>query len=61
MKIGFVLDDGLDKPDGVQQYILTLGAWYSAHGHEVRYLVGETKRDDLKGGLPDVPEHARSV
>jgi phosphatidylinositol alpha-mannosyltransferase len=47
MKIGFVLDDSLDKPDGVQQYILTLGQWYSKHGHEVHYLVGETKRTDL--------------
>ena len=25
LKIGFVLDDSLDTPDGVQQYILTLG------------------------------------
>ncbi len=49
MKIGFVLDDGLDKPDGVQQYILTLGNWFIAHGHEVRYLVGETKRNDIDG------------
>lgn len=48
MKIGFVLDDGLDKPDGVQQYILTLGRWYEEHGHEVRYLVGETKRTDIQ-------------
>ncbi len=49
MKIGFVLDDGLDKPDGVQQYILTLGEWYQQHGHEVRYLVGQTKRTDIPG------------
>lgn len=52
MKIGFVLDDGLDKPDGVQQYILTLGNWYKKNGHEVRYLVGQTKRTDLDDVFP---------
>lgn len=52
-----MLDDGLDKPDGVQQYILTLGTWYSAHGHEVHYLVGETKRTDL----PNVHSLAKNV
>lgn len=49
MKIGFVLDDGLDKPDGVQQYITNLGSKYSEHGHQVRYLVGQTTRDDIAG------------
>jgi len=48
MKIGFVLDDSLDKPDGVQQYVLTLGAWLRAEGHRVHYLVGETHRKDLE-------------
>lgn len=43
MKIGFVLDDSLDRGDGVQQYILTLGVWLSQYGHDVHYLVGETK------------------
>lgn len=47
MKICFVLDDGLDRPDGVQQYILTLGAWYKSKGHEVHYIVGETQRRDI--------------
>ncbi|MEX2014543.1 MAG: glycosyltransferase family 4 protein [Candidatus Saccharimonadales bacterium] len=47
LKIGFLLDDGLDKPDGVQQYILTLGEWFQHNGHEVRYLVGESKRNDI--------------
>ncbi|HEX5797882.1 MAG TPA: glycosyltransferase family 4 protein [Candidatus Saccharimonadales bacterium] len=47
LKIGFLLDDGLDKPDGVQQYILTLGKWFKHNGHEVRYLVGESKRKDI--------------
>jgi phosphatidylinositol alpha-mannosyltransferase len=47
MKIGFVLDDSLDKPDGVQQYVLTLGTWLEGQGHTVHYLVGETKRTDI--------------
>ncbi|MGI9028236.1 MAG: glycosyltransferase family 4 protein [Candidatus Saccharimonadales bacterium] len=58
MKIGFVLDDGLDKPDGVQQYILTLGAWLTVEGHKVRYLVGQTKRRDIDGLYP-IPRNIR--
>lgn len=42
-----VLDDGLDKPDGVQQYILALGEWLVSQGHSVDYLVGETQRRDI--------------
>lgn len=48
LKIGFVLDDGLDKPDGVQQYVLTLGEWFKNNGHEVRYLVGQSERKNIK-------------
>lgn len=47
MKIGFVLDDSLDKTDGVQQHILTLGRWFIHQGHDVHYLVGQTKRRDI--------------
>lgn len=47
LRIGFVLDDGLDKPDGVQQNILTLGSWLTLQGHDVYYIVGETFRTDL--------------
>lgn len=47
LKIGFVLDDSLDTPDGVQQYILGLGLWLSQRGHDVHYLVGETSRHDI--------------
>jgi len=42
MKIGFVLDDRLDKPDGVQQYVKLVGSWLSGRGHEVHYLVGDS-------------------
>lgn len=49
LRIGFVLDDGLDNPDGVQQYILALGSWLVSMGHEVSYLVGQTSRMDITG------------
>lgn len=49
LKVGLVLDDGLDSPDGVQQYILAVGEWLRSQGHEVRYLVGETIRTDIEG------------
>lgn len=47
LKIGFVLDDSLDKTDGVQQYVLSLGTWLTEQGHEVHYLVGQTRRQDI--------------
>lgn len=47
MKIGLVLDDTLDKPDGVQQHVLTVGAWLVEQGHEVHYLVANTERKDV--------------
>jgi phosphatidylinositol alpha-mannosyltransferase len=49
-KIGFVFDDTLDSYDGVSQYVKTLGRWFSEQGHEVRYLVGETKLQEWAGG-----------
>lgn len=48
MKVGFVVDDTLDKPDGVQQYVLTLSEWLKQQGHDVHYLVGESSRTDLE-------------
>ncbi|HVS58883.1 MAG TPA: glycosyltransferase family 4 protein [Candidatus Saccharimonadales bacterium] len=57
LKVGFVFDDSLDKPDGVQQYVLTMGRWLSAQGHDVHYLVGETVRDDL----PNIYSLSRNV
>ncbi len=47
LKIGIVLDDTLDKPDGVQQHVLTVGRWLSSQGHNVHYLVTDTKRTDI--------------
>jgi phosphatidylinositol alpha-mannosyltransferase len=56
-KIAFVLDDSLDKPDGVQQYILTLGQYLAEQGHDVHYIVGETTRTDI----PNVHSMARNI
>jgi len=47
MKVGLVLDDTLDTPDGVQQHVLIVGAWLTDQGHEVHYLVGATTRTDI--------------
>ena len=47
LRVGLVLDDSLDRPDGVQQYVLTLGAWLTARGHQVSYLAPSTARTDL--------------
>ncbi len=57
LKVGLVLDDSLDKTDGVQQYVLILGRWLAATGHEVHYLVGQTKRGDL----PNIHSLARNI
>ncbi|HEX8226472.1 MAG TPA: glycosyltransferase family 4 protein [Candidatus Saccharimonadales bacterium] len=57
MRIGLVLDESLDKPDGVQQYVLTLGTWLTGQGHEVHYLVGQSVRTDI----PNVHSMARNV
>lgn len=42
MKIAYVLDDRLDKPDGVQQYVRDMSGWMRDKGHEVHYLVGNS-------------------
>lgn len=47
MKIGFVLDDTLDKTDGVQQYVLTVGEYLKSQGHNVHYLTSKTERTDI--------------
>lgn len=46
-RVGLVIDDSLDRPDGVQQHVLTLGAWLASQGHEVHYLTSTTERTDL--------------
>lgn len=56
-RIALVLDDSLDKTDGVQQYVLTVGNWLASQGHTVHYLVGETKRTDI----PNVHSLGRNI
>lgn len=56
-KIAFVLDDSLDTPDGVQQYVLNVGKWFASQGHDVHYIVGETERTDI----PNVHSIGRNV
>lgn len=55
--IGFIVDDSLDRPDGVQQYVMTLGAWLTSQGHEVHYITSTTERTDL----PNLHVLARSL
>jgi phosphatidyl-myo-inositol alpha-mannosyltransferase len=50
LSVGFLFDDTLDSNDGVAQYVKTVGAWLSSHGHKVSYLVGETKATTCAGG-----------
>ncbi|WP_431835987.1 glycosyltransferase family 4 protein [Cellulomonas sp. Y8] len=47
LRIGLVIDDGLDKPDGVQQIVLTLGRRLAELGHEVHYVTSTTERTEL--------------
>lgn len=47
MKIGLVIDDSLDRTDGVQQYVLTLGKWLTDTGNDVHYLTSQTSRNDI--------------
>lgn len=48
--VGFLYDDSLDTNNGVSQYVKTVGSWLSANGHEVTYLVGESKLKTWAGG-----------
>jgi phosphatidyl-myo-inositol alpha-mannosyltransferase len=50
LKLGLVFDDSLDSNDGVAQHVKTLGQWLGAQGHEVIYLVGETKLNKWASG-----------
>lgn len=50
LSVGFLYDDSLDTNNGVSQYVKTVGAWLSANGHQVTYLVGESKLKTWAGG-----------
>lgn len=57
LTIGLIVDDTLDKTDGVQQYVLRVGEWLTSRGHMVYYLAGESGRTDL----PNLRSMARNV
>ncbi|HEX4774898.1 MAG TPA: glycosyltransferase family 4 protein [Candidatus Saccharimonadales bacterium] len=57
LKIGLVLDTSLDTTEGVPQYVIHIGEWLRSQGHEVHYLVGETKRRDL----PNIHSLSRNI
>lgn len=48
MKIGLVIDDGIDSTDGVQQYIKTLANWLVQQGHEVVYITSTGQADNAR-------------
>lgn len=48
LTIGLLLDDGLDRPDGVQQYVLALARHLTARGHTVHLVASTTRRTDLE-------------
>lgn len=50
LSVAFLYDDTLDNDDGVAQYVKRLGAWYKQQGHQVTYLVGESKTAEWAGG-----------
>lgn len=52
LTIAFLFDDSLDRPDGVQQYILALGDYFTSIGHNVYYLTGDSKRQDIINLVP---------
>jgi phosphatidylinositol alpha-mannosyltransferase len=45
MRIAFILDDAIDRPGGVQTYILAVTWWLAGQGHEVELVAaGEIPR-----------------
>lgn len=48
MVIGLILDDTLDRSDGVQQSVIAIGKELSKRKHDVHYIVPETERTDIK-------------
>lgn len=57
LTIGLVLDTSLDPPDGVQQYVISVGEWLRGQGHDVHYLVGQTKQRQL----PNIHSLSRNI
>lgn len=52
MNVAILCDTTLDSNDGVQQYIKNLGRWLIANGHQVDFLVGESRDEgEFKGRI----------
>lgn len=49
LKIGIVLDGGLSKPDGVQQYVLNLAKYLRNLNYEVRFIVAGKVAPGIEG------------
>ncbi|MBU4335643.1 MAG: glycosyltransferase family 4 protein [Actinobacteria bacterium] len=47
LTVALVFDDDLDRPDGVQQYVLTLADGLRRRGHDVHLIAPATVRTDL--------------
>ena len=48
MTIGYILDDSLDRSDGVQQAMIAIGEHMRSLGHDVHYIVTNTTRRDIQ-------------
>jgi phosphatidylinositol alpha-mannosyltransferase len=46
-----VLDGGLEKPDGVQQYIIYLSKYFESLGHKTRYIVAGKVPNEYKNAV----------
>ena len=46
MKIALVLDDSIDRPDGVQQYVRSLESYFTRVGHEVHIICSVSESTD---------------
>lgn len=56
MKVALVIDDSIDRPDGVQQWVRALGSYLESVGHEVHFICSVSESSD-----PRVHAIARNV
>jgi phosphatidylinositol alpha-mannosyltransferase len=56
VKVALVLDDSIDRPDGVQQWVRALGSYLESVGHEVHFVCSVSESTD-----PRVHAIARNV
>jgi phosphatidylinositol alpha-mannosyltransferase len=46
LKVALVLDDSIDRPDGVQQWVRALGSYLERAGHEVHVICSVSSSED---------------